>query len=137
MQGYPTRASVAHLPFDKLTLVRQILRASNPQVLRMANASSAGGLTMPWWIPSDDGKEHMIFQTGPPVLMPQERGLLPDTGAFDNLAGSQWIRAQAADASRHGMSSRQQPLSTPTQVHPRCSSPLQVSVTSPCWVRRV
>eukprot|EP00971_Amphidinium_carterae_P336659 6473146-Amphidinium_carterae.1 len=110
-----TQAQVA-ATVPQLTLVRQILRASNPQILRMANASSARGLTMPWWIPNDEGEEHLIFQTGPPVLMPQERGLLPDTGAFDNLAGSQWIRAQAADASRHGMASRQEPLSTPTQV---------------------
>eukprot|EP00971_Amphidinium_carterae_P334082 6469163-Amphidinium_carterae.1 len=98
-----------------MVFVRRALRISDHRLMQSMRVSSAS-LAMPWWHAPETTEPALVFQSGPPMLQPGERGLMPDTGAHDNLAGVHWLRAQAQDAADHGLKSSQTQLQVPTQV---------------------
>ena len=71
---------------------------------------------LPWW-PVDHHVETTETYLHSRARLPHgRRGLLVDTGAYDNLTGASWVREQAADAAQAGFSVKQERLSRPTNV---------------------
>ena len=71
---------------------------------------SPNQMTLPWWIAPDGTKVYLS------VYLPSGLSIIVDPGAYTNLAGKKWARAQAIKAKQNGQQPKESKMKTPLGV---------------------
>ena len=112
------RPPLAVLPGPVRSPVQQLAQLSQSSAQRSTESSTAPTPTIfgPWWPDTSEAEQLAGHYSTKPQLDDDEVGLLPDTGAHDNLAGSIQARRQAEAAVRHGRTPEQHLLDKQRRV---------------------
>merc|ERR1711911_5228 len=71
---------------------------------------SPNQMTLPWWIAPDGTKVYLS------VYLPSGLSIIVDPGAYTNLTGKKWARAQAIKAKKNNQQTKQEKMRTPLGV---------------------
>ena len=112
----PTPQSATELPTPQ-SATNKGMSDWMSQLLRDSGQSSASPGHFPWWPgrTDTDSSEQAVYHSRA-HLPTDDEAVLVDTGAWDNLAGSEWVKRQTAHARAAGYEPQSAPLDRPMDV---------------------